>query len=356
MVLTYMRECLAFHSAGTSVSIVRSSSVQADTNQKNELSVQRLRSKADFLLIRRKALEHVRRNMPIIQPPVDKADQETFKGDFTTALFNAARNGDTQMANILLDRGAMINLRNGDGGDTALTIASEEGNDRMVELLPERGALIDKTSMSGDTALNIACCAGNESTARLLLEKGADPSYLTLVLEDHWLNNSSELAKKLLLEIVEERNQPSRSDDSLSINSKNRIDAARLTNVERSGSICFCEVAKGEKIYVKSVLLAIQYFGDGEKTSMRVTCSCTRLGLIKLDSQHDARLWSQQLHWEKEKAKKHGLVHRDRQLGPIETYEAHHTWRVRAGGATALYSGRGSQFFFFIKRKEDVSM
>ncbi|KAL8934915.1 MAG: hypothetical protein Q9211_004980 [Gyalolechia sp. 1 TL-2023] len=103
----------------------------------------------------------------------DEADFQTLKGPFHTALFHAAYNGHTEMVNVLLDRGARIDLRNGDDGMTALMEASEQGGDKMVELLLERGAQVDKTDIWGSTAFIRACDAGKESIARLLLERGA---------------------------------------------------------------------------------------------------------------------------------------------------------------------------------------
>jgi ankyrin repeat protein len=54
------------------------------------------------------------------------------------------------MVNFMLDRGAMINLRNDKRGETALVKASWDGQDEVVQTLLERGALIDTTDMGKD--------------------------------------------------------------------------------------------------------------------------------------------------------------------------------------------------------------
>ncbi|KAL8935840.1 MAG: hypothetical protein Q9216_005232 [Gyalolechia sp. 2 TL-2023] len=160
----------------TNTSQLGSSSSQALTSEKHELSTQRLGSE------------------PTRTPLVGGAEGIPLEGHFT-ALCEAARRGDLDMANLLLDRGAMIDFGVDSQGGTPLMIASINGNGKMVGLLLERGALIDKTDISGYTALNNACFFGHENTARLLLEKGADVSYLPFI--KHWPNRYNNLATKL---------------------------------------------------------------------------------------------------------------------------------------------------------------
>ncbi|KAL9023267.1 MAG: hypothetical protein Q9196_007306 [Gyalolechia fulgens] len=132
----------------------------------------------------------------------DEADFQTLKGPFYTALFHAAYNGHTEMVNVLLDRGARIDLRNGEDSMTALMEASEQGGDKMVELLLERGAQVDKTDIWGSTAFIRACDAGKESIARLLLERGAQVDKTDIMgetaLSGAYVNGNESIARLLL--------------------------------------------------------------------------------------------------------------------------------------------------------------
>ena len=56
-----------------------------------------------------------------------------------TLLMDAAENGHERVAELLLQRGAEVNLQNSDGW-TALMQAAINGHERVVELLLQRGA------------------------------------------------------------------------------------------------------------------------------------------------------------------------------------------------------------------------
>lgn len=86
-----------------------------------------------------------------IKPPLDAADRRALEQLRRTALFEAASLGDAKMVNFMLDRGALIDLRNGERGETALIRACWGGHYKVMEVLLERGALIDKTDIWGRT-------------------------------------------------------------------------------------------------------------------------------------------------------------------------------------------------------------
>lgn len=75
---------------------------------------------------------------------------------------------------VLLRHGADINLKSQDRDNTALMDAAAEGNDEMIQELIERGAQLDCQSRNGQTALILAIGKGADSSARLLIEAGAD--------------------------------------------------------------------------------------------------------------------------------------------------------------------------------------
>lgn len=108
-----------------------------------------------------------------IKRPVDTPHRRALKNGRRTALFEAAFVGDAAIVNFMLNRGALINARNGERGETALIGASWQGHDEVVQILLEKGALVDKADFQGYTALMVACMNQKENIARMLVEKGS---------------------------------------------------------------------------------------------------------------------------------------------------------------------------------------
>ena len=78
----------------------------------------------------------------------------------------AAQNGHVQIVELLLKRGAYINLQTS-CGITALNAAAYYGRERMVEMLLQHGAEIG-------TALVYSAHGGKERVVDLLLRRGAE--------------------------------------------------------------------------------------------------------------------------------------------------------------------------------------
>ena len=93
-----------------------------------------------------------------------------------TPLHSAARHGDLEMIQVLLDYGVGVNSRS-DGGSvcpTPLYTASWGGDPRVVRLLLDRGADPNMASQkSKSTPLHAALDHGNIEIARILVEHGA---------------------------------------------------------------------------------------------------------------------------------------------------------------------------------------
>ncbi|HYH96571.1 ankyrin repeat domain-containing protein [Hyalangium sp.] len=90
------------------------------------------------------------------------------------ALLVAAFRGHAAIAQLLVERGAHVNVR-GSEGDMPLKVAAERGDREMVRLLLEAGA--DPRSVGGIdgmTALGAAAESGHAEVVQLLLEKGGD--------------------------------------------------------------------------------------------------------------------------------------------------------------------------------------
>jgi ankyrin repeat protein len=78
------------------------------------------------------------------------------------------------VAELLILKGAEVNAGNNQG-IRALHSAAGMGHEEIAELLIEHGAQVDlKDDKYGSTALQWACGYGHRETAELLIEKGAD--------------------------------------------------------------------------------------------------------------------------------------------------------------------------------------
>ncbi|XP_058987216.1 protein TANC2-like isoform X3 [Musca domestica] len=126
------------------------------------------------------------------------------------ALTSAARNGCLNTVEVLLTRGANIDLHNKQGftalglsvkeghwavadkllqngadldepvtsaRKTALMIAAEEGHLEILEMLIERGASLETQDHEGFTALSWACLRGRQTAAKILIDKGCNKNH-----------------------------------------------------------------------------------------------------------------------------------------------------------------------------------
>ncbi|KAM7355053.1 zinc-RING finger and ankyrin repeat domain-containing protein rolling pebbles isoform 2-T2 [Cochliomyia hominivorax] len=139
---------------------------------------------------------------------IDINEVEPTSGDL--ALTAAARNGCINTVEILLTRGANIDLHNKHGftalgisvkeghwavaekllqsgadldepvssaRKTCLMIAAEEGHLEIMELLIERGATLETQDLEGFTALSWACLRGRQTAAKILIDKGCNKNH-----------------------------------------------------------------------------------------------------------------------------------------------------------------------------------
>jgi ankyrin repeat domain-containing protein 17 len=95
------------------------------------------------------------------------------KEGFTPLMF-AALGGHTDVANLLLDRGAAVNVPSGSNNDIPLTSACWKGHYKVVCLLLKYHSDIEHRTKDGCTPLMLAAREGHYNVAKLLLDSGAE--------------------------------------------------------------------------------------------------------------------------------------------------------------------------------------
>jgi ankyrin repeat protein len=107
-----------------------------------------------------------------------KADEELGPDDETVALahalFEAARQGESDLLRSYLNAGAPATLTNA-AGDSLLMLAAYHGHAETVQLLLHHGADANASNDRGQTPLAGAAFKGYTDVARVLVDAGADP-------------------------------------------------------------------------------------------------------------------------------------------------------------------------------------
>ncbi|HXG90718.1 MAG TPA: ankyrin repeat domain-containing protein [Vicinamibacterales bacterium] len=103
-------------------------------------------------------------------------DVNAAQGDGMTALHWAARQGDVELAQMLLYAGANVKASTRLGGYTPLLMAAQVGHATMLEMLIKSGADAKVATANGTTPLMMAATAGKADAVKLLLDHGADPN------------------------------------------------------------------------------------------------------------------------------------------------------------------------------------
>src|SRR5829696_3728797 len=102
------------------------------------------------------------------------ADVNAAQGDGMTALHWAARNGDAELAQMLLFAGANVKATTRLGGYTPLMMAAEQGHAAVIATLLTGGADPKAANLMGTTPLMLAAASGNPQAVTTLVENGAE--------------------------------------------------------------------------------------------------------------------------------------------------------------------------------------
>jgi ankyrin repeat protein len=106
----------------------------------------------------------------LLNSGADVNSKDMFGGN--TGLHWSARLGLTEMARLLIEKGANPNIRN-DDNDTPLHWAAREGQKELVVILLAHGAKINAVGKAGWTPLRWAEVQGHDNIARILVAAGA---------------------------------------------------------------------------------------------------------------------------------------------------------------------------------------
>ncbi len=90
-----------------------------------------------------------------------------------TAIMFAARAGHTDIAKLLIEAKADLNIHGSYAGTTALIWAAQHGSSDIVKLLVENGAIINAKNHKGETALDFAKAGKYSEIISYLESKGA---------------------------------------------------------------------------------------------------------------------------------------------------------------------------------------
>ena len=93
----------------------------------------------------------------------------------STPLMLTVKDGYTEIARALLEKGANTGLKN-HRGQTALFSAAREGRVEIVQLILATGADANTKTEAGFSAIYVASMNGHDDIVKLLLEAGADPN------------------------------------------------------------------------------------------------------------------------------------------------------------------------------------
>ncbi|VDK17761.1 unnamed protein product [Anisakis simplex] len=117
-------------------------------------------------------------HLEIVKYLLEKGGDKERQEELHTALMEASMDGHYEVARLLLDHGAPVNLTS-DSFESPLTLAACGGHAKLVELLLDRGAEMEEPNDEGYTPLMEASREGHLDVVRILLNRGAQTNTQT---------------------------------------------------------------------------------------------------------------------------------------------------------------------------------
>ncbi|KAJ5273297.1 hypothetical protein N7478_008422 [Penicillium angulare] len=148
------------------------------------------------------------RNKTVVKLLLEKGvDIEATSDAGQTALFGAVgfeNSGSESILNLLLAKGANVNVSERFRNLTPLHFAAEDSNEWAVRSLLANGANVMDRDSLGHTTLHIAAESGNEAVVRMLLQKGADISAVAVEEDDTPRNFAEWSGHEAIARLLEE--------------------------------------------------------------------------------------------------------------------------------------------------------
>jgi len=123
-------------------------------------------------------LKLIRAERPKILKLLSAANPEATEGAPTISIWQAAMTGNTAAVERHISAGTDLDQGEEFGGSTSLTLAAIFGQNDVAKILIDAGADLEIRNNSGGTALHSACFFCRPEIVELLLHAGADPNNL----------------------------------------------------------------------------------------------------------------------------------------------------------------------------------
>lgn len=209
------------------------------------------------------------------------------KIDYQELIFLAAKNGYTEIIDLLLKHNVhVIDIRN-TYDKPPLMIASKEGHQDIVKLLIDNGANVNTTDICGRNALMLSAFYGNVSGAKFLIEHGANEIWTCVGGDTGLICAATRGHVDFVRWLLDERN--------VDVNQR-----------DRGGMIALCYAAAHRHDDVVLVLLnhganpAHKNYYD--KSPMSHTLSSSSKHQSTVDLLLNPPAWSKETHWSYPKA------------------------------------------------------
>ena len=155
------------------------------------------------------------------------ADVNEAQGDGMTALHWAAKNGDEELAGLLIQAGADVEPVTRIGSHTPLHVAAASARGSLVRLLLKAGSKSNAATTTGATPLHFAAASGDPAAVSALLESGAALDAREPVWGQTPLMFAAAAGRNHVIQVLlEEGGDPALTARVIDISARNKADQA----------------------------------------------------------------------------------------------------------------------------------
>ncbi|MCS5707923.1 ankyrin repeat domain-containing protein [Candidatus Berkiella cookevillensis] len=200
------------------------------------------------------------------------------------SLLFSFRQNENEMAMLLMDAGANINVINKDG-ITPVMVAATNGNIKLIRELLKRNAQIDKINYAGDSALTLAIKKGEWEIASLLIKQGA--SVGLDFMKKHLLTIIKEAKSfpHIAISFIEQMNE----SDVNQIMDENQSTALLWASQEGPPAVAHALLAKNADIHHQNVLGNTALICSAMYNQKNIAMALLRHGAIAQSTNKDGK-------------------------------------------------------------------